>query len=221
MADVYISCDPRDLAAARHFQEELQKMGISCHISGSDLTAGSVSGKTVPIQLLQASFFVILVSRRSVSSPIVKNELFQATEANRIILPVHLDNAPLSDTFHFYLGTRQWINAAWRMSAASEELCRVISGKPDPNASKAKNEDKSLVIRILICAFIGIVYIVLSHTSFTLLQHTNNDLHWDIDGILSLIAIVAMYLTVAPAFGGYKTFLRTILGKLWDAIRGK
>lgn len=232
MADVYISCAPKNTAAAKHIQKNLKEKGISSFICTDALPSGGSSENAAPAELLSAVCFVVLVSKHSLSSAIVKNELYWASRENRIILPMLLDDALPNDTFHFYLGTKQWIMAKRRFSAASKELCDVIWAELHGIPQKTKNdtEDKAqmmrkdkkeICIRTGLVVLILVAYLIANTVSFNELREENLDLSWKIDNILSLVMIVAIFLVTAPLFGGYKVFLRTVLEKLRDAFRGE
>ena len=228
MENVYISCAPKDAAAAQRFCSELEARGFGCCISIAEPSAGPVSADQIPPALLLARFYVPLVSRHSLSSAVMKNELYWATEENISIFPVHLDKAPLNDTFLFYLGTRQWISAKRNLGPAVRKLCSVLCDELDPQQKHTHDlpegfdkSDKKLIFRLLLCVVCVLAYMIATSILSSQLQKTNFSLYWNIDGILGLVMGVSVILIMAPAMGGYKVFLRTIAEKLRDALRGK
>ena len=224
MADVYISFAPQDAAKAHSLQKELNKRGLTCRTSGIH--------QEITREIQNARFFVVLVSRNSIDFAQMKQELYLATEADCKIFPIRLDNKPLNDTFVFYLGAKQWITAGCRFSNASKELCDAICREQDhnsktelpdekSNADHLNKHDKGLIVRLIILFLLIVARLVIMSVNTELILGENLDLFWDIDIILDLILVVAIFLLLAPCFGGYKVFLRTVLEEIRDAMRGK
>lgn len=232
MADVYISFSTKDVAVACQIKKELEGKGLSCYLSCGEIEAGKSNPNFVYPEILNAKTVVFLVSRNAMESPVAKNELYQAALANRPIFPVRLDNAPLNDTISFYLGTRQWINAKRRLVTTSAELYDTIctelyqtNQKPESDTMDQTKinfqKDKDLGVRLLAVVGVIVAYMVILAISFANLRESNLGLYWKYNMILSVVAGVGIIFICAPAFGGYKVFLRTITEKIRDAFRGK
>lgn len=230
MPDVYISCSSRDEASARRLMKALKEMGISSRCSEGDVVLRDNTIPLMPAALRGAEFFVILISRSALKSERVRAELKWAGENKLPLLPVRLDQTPLYECFDYYLHAKQWIIADRKMTAAASELAALIeaNGDPDPSAIGMNGEkkadfyykdDKKFVIRVVVLALICMTYLVAGN--ILRVELGNSDLYWNVDGAFSLVLLVVIVVLFAPLYGGYKTFLRMLLGKLWDAIRGK
>lgn len=228
MEDVYISCTPTDAAAAKRFCSDLEASGIRCRVCIADPSARPASTGSIPPVLLCTRIYVPLVSRHSLSSAVMKNELYWATEEYIPIFPVYLDKAPLNDSFSFYLGTKQWISVKRSLGTASKKLCRVIRDELEPQQKKtaepADNSEKEtnrLIIRAMLCIGCVLAYLIISTVLSSLMWDTHYSLFWNIDAVLGLAVGVIIFFIMAPMYGGYKVFLRTIAEKLRDAFRGE
>lgn len=234
MSDVYISCCPKDEPSARRLVTALEKQGLSSEYStGAAPVSGVNTIPLMPAALREAQFCVILISRHALKSERVRAELNWAGEHKLILLPVRLDQTPLRNSFEYYLGTKQWTVADRKMTATAKALAEQIQliravgpsavahAVPEDDPDFLHRNDKQMVIRILLLVLVVLAFVVSSNILYAKLGRSDPGLYWKIDSILSLIPLAAIVILMGPMFGGYKTFLRTLFSKIWDALRGK
>lgn len=117
--DAFISFSSRDESAARAIVDELERHGVRCWMSSRDLTQASHLSKdgyapAIMSAIREAELFLILLSHDSLESEHVKNELGQATDQKKVMLPVRLEACPprLPDSFQYHLNRHQTVDLA-------------------------------------------------------------------------------------------------------------
>lgn len=117
--DAFISFSSRDEVTARAIVDEFERSGVRCWMSCRDLaTASHLStdgyAQAIMSAIREAALFVVLLSHESLESPHVKNELGQATDQKKLMLPIRLEACPprLPDSFQYHLNRHQTVDLA-------------------------------------------------------------------------------------------------------------
>lgn len=102
---VFISYSSKDQAVADMLVKALAEKGIGCWIADKSIDAGSYA-RQIMQGLREAKIFAVLMSKNSVASPHVKNEIdraFARLNQGMKIMPLLLDDTPLDDECEYYL----------------------------------------------------------------------------------------------------------------------
>lgn len=107
---IFISKSSNDKEYALWLCQKLENYGYKCWISERDINEFEEWDKGISQAVRNCTYFIILVSRHSIGSGQVRNELRLASNYNCIKIPIRLDLSPLPDDFIYHLGT-QMLNA--------------------------------------------------------------------------------------------------------------
>lgn len=110
MSEVFISYSTKDKQYAQSILASLEGNGIACWIAPRDIPPGEDYAGEITKAIRGSSVFLVLVSDHSMDSDQVKNEINLATEYRKNIIPCRLQDLPLSDSFKYHLGTKQWVD---------------------------------------------------------------------------------------------------------------
>lgn len=113
-----------------NFVDEVKKIlannNIDYWIDKDDSVAGMDYAANIVKSIKSRKVFILVVSKESIASRHVLNELNTAVNADRIIIPVKIDDIPLSDAFEYYLGKTQWIEAHEESNIWKEQLLEAV-----------------------------------------------------------------------------------------------
>ncbi|MBQ8830759.1 MAG: TIR domain-containing protein [Oscillospiraceae bacterium] len=124
--DVFISYSTKDQHAADLLADELGKRGVSTWIATRNMTEGSFA-KQIVAAIRAAKVFVVLISRDSINSPHVLNEIDKAFSRLRDgikIMPFLIDDTELNDECDYYLCRQEWFDGK---NPPLEEKVRVFA----------------------------------------------------------------------------------------------
>ena len=112
--DVFISYSSKDRVISDLLYDEFKKRGISCWYAPEDIKEGAAYAKEILRGINNSKIFVVIISKNSIKSEQVKNEIDRAT--NRVkdgimIIPLRIDNCELDEECEYYLCRRQWYQA--------------------------------------------------------------------------------------------------------------
>jgi protein-L-isoaspartate O-methyltransferase len=113
--DVFISYSTRDQESCSRIAEELEAAGLRCWYSARDHPLSRDGYAEAIISAIEETqLFVILLSHDSLESAHVSNELAQATNRRKAILPVRLRECPprLTKSFQYHLERHQHVDLA-------------------------------------------------------------------------------------------------------------
>lgn len=102
---VFISYSTEDQAIADMLVRQLEEKGIGCWIANKSIDPGSYA-KQIMRGIRETKIFAVLISRHSIASPHVKNEIdraFARLNQGMKIMPLILDDAPLDEECEYYL----------------------------------------------------------------------------------------------------------------------
>ncbi len=125
MADrksVFISYSSKDRAFVNRIVHKLEEMGIYCWQAPEHIPAGSSYAKEIPKAIRECEVFLLFLSERSQDSIWVEKETDSAISERKNIIPFQIDDAPLNETFRFYLNNVQMIYYAQNPEMAMREL---------------------------------------------------------------------------------------------------
>ena len=126
-AFVFISYSSKDTAIAEQTRYVLTNNGISCWMAPQSIPAGSDYGAEIPKAIANCGALVLLLSKSSQASSWVPKEVGSAISKGKIVIPFHVDDSDMSETFDFMLTNNQRIAAYNRMSEAYRELVRRLT----------------------------------------------------------------------------------------------
>ncbi len=111
---VFISYASEDQKVVETLSSMIEKKGFSCWYAGRSIIQGSYA-KAIVKGISEASYFIVMISKNSLQSQHVLNEIDLAFNEKRHkmrILPVRLDGEEMTAEFLYYLSRQQWMEAA-------------------------------------------------------------------------------------------------------------
>ncbi|MCR5835602.1 MAG: toll/interleukin-1 receptor domain-containing protein [Lachnospiraceae bacterium] len=129
MPSIFISYSSMDQEIADKLVSCLEKRGLDCWIASRDIHEGSYA-KQIIQAIRGASVFIVLISKNSIVSEQVKNEIDRAF--NRIkegmkIIPFILDNSELDEECEYYLCRQEmFFGQKPPVDKRIDELCKLI-----------------------------------------------------------------------------------------------
>ena len=92
----FVSYSRKDAAAfAARLIKSLEGLGIDCYQDVSDIQPGEDWGDALARAIERATHVLVVVSRASLESPNVKDEIGYAREKNKVIVPLLIEDLPL------------------------------------------------------------------------------------------------------------------------------
>lgn len=140
--NVFISYSSKEYVEACRLKSVIESNGIDCWMAPQSIPAGSDYSAEIPSAIRNCDAFVLLLSFAAQNSIWVPKELDFALSCKKTILPFHLDESDLNDSFNFRLSNVQRIEAYNRMTAAYQHLIRKLRalGKAEDDAVHIDNE---------------------------------------------------------------------------------
>ena len=110
--DIFISYSTVNSVEAEKICYELEVVGYKCWYAPRDILPSQAYPEQIIQGIKEAKYFVLLHSKNSTVSRYVVREVTKALSLEKIIVPILLDNASLSENMEFILETCQWIDAS-------------------------------------------------------------------------------------------------------------
>jgi len=110
--DIFISYSTVNTEEAEKICYELEKEDYKCWYAPRDILPSQAYPEQIIQGIKEAKYFVLLHSKNSTVSRYVVREVTKALSLEKIIVPILLDNASLSENMEFILETCQWIDAS-------------------------------------------------------------------------------------------------------------
>ncbi|CAA6808251.1 MAG: Unknown protein [uncultured Sulfurovum sp.] len=110
--DVFISYSTVNTIEAEKVCFELENEGYKCWYAPRDILASQQYPAEIMKGIKASTYFILLHSKNSTVSKYVVREVTKALSLEKIIIPILLDTAPLSENMEFILETCQWIDAS-------------------------------------------------------------------------------------------------------------
>ena len=108
---MFISHSGADAAAAVQVTATLEAAGIPCWIAPRDIPFGAEYNAAIMDALNRCRALILVYSRHSAASDAVLREVERAVNRKVAVMPVRIENMPVSQGLEYLISTRQWINA--------------------------------------------------------------------------------------------------------------
>jgi hypothetical protein len=109
--DVFVSYSQADKAAADRICEVLEQNEIGCWMAPRNIPAGVTWANSIVSAIGTCRVMALICSSHSIGSRQVSRELELADAHKLPIVPVRLEDAPLSGDMLYFLGNTQWFDA--------------------------------------------------------------------------------------------------------------
>lgn len=109
--DTFISYSHHDKAIADATCAALEAAGIRCWVAPRDIVHGTDWGESIIDAITGAKVMVLIFSGASNISPQVKREVERAVSRSIPIIPLRLENVPMSKSLEYFLSTSHWLDA--------------------------------------------------------------------------------------------------------------
>lgn len=109
MFDCFISYSRKDGSVVDTIRLTLESKGYTCWIDRENSIAGLDYASSIVKGIRESKIFIFILSANSIRSRHVLNELNSAVNADKIIMPIRIDDAPISYGIEYYLGKTQWL----------------------------------------------------------------------------------------------------------------
>lgn len=109
--DVFISYSSKDKPVADAACATLESHGVRCWIAPRDVLAGEEYAASLINGLSDSRLMVLVFSADSNRSPQVLRELERAVSKGLPILPLRIEDAPMSPAMEYYISSRHWLDA--------------------------------------------------------------------------------------------------------------
>ena len=106
----FISHCSKDIKIVEQIVNVVKDCGIPYWKAPEMIPAGSNYAKEIPKALKNCSIFLFIVSEAAQNSVWIEKELDSAVNARKKIIPVRIDDTPLSDMYTFYMNNIQMID---------------------------------------------------------------------------------------------------------------
>ena len=142
--DVFISHSSADLAVSEKLYEYLEENGIKCWIDTKNVTGLYARSIIEGIKLSQ--IMVLVLSSNSNVSPHVENEVDNAFNERKIIIPFRIEDIEMSDVLLYYLRKSHYVDGYLDPVAAFAELKeQIISNLPEKKQDKELHDALTLI----------------------------------------------------------------------------
>jgi hypothetical protein len=107
---VFISHASEDRLCAGAVCTYLEGNSVPCWLAPRNIQTGEIWATSIVNAINASSVFVILCSRHAMSSLQVQRELERAGSKAMPLVPLRLENIPLSGAFEFFLSNAHWLD---------------------------------------------------------------------------------------------------------------
>ena len=108
--DVFISYASPDRTVAETICAALESLHIQCWIAPRNVRVGKIWVEAIVDAIDESHLFLLLLSSNSNSSPQVIREVERAASHNIAIVPIKIDDTPMSKGMEFFISRHQWLN---------------------------------------------------------------------------------------------------------------
>jgi hypothetical protein len=109
--DVFISYSSKDKPVADAACATLESSGVRCWIAPRDVLAGDEYAASLVNGLSNSRLMVLVFSANSNRSPQVLREVERAVSKGLPILPLRIEDAPMSQAMEYYISSQHWLDA--------------------------------------------------------------------------------------------------------------
>ncbi len=107
---IFISHSTADGSVAQTLCDHLERNGLKCWIAPRDIAAGQHYDEEIVRGLDKCDSLLMVLSKAAVASKHVEREVFLASERELRIVPIRIENVPLSESLQYQIGRAQWID---------------------------------------------------------------------------------------------------------------
>lgn len=109
--DVFLSHSHVDKVFADAICHKLEANAIRCWVAPRDIRPGEDWAEAIINALDTAKVLVLVFSASSNSSPQVRREVERAVNKGLHVLPLRIENVPLSKSLEYFISTQHWLDA--------------------------------------------------------------------------------------------------------------
>jgi hypothetical protein len=109
--DVFLSHSHQDKVFADAICHSQEAHGIRCWVAPRDIRPSEDWAEAIINALDTARVLVLVFSSNSNSSPQVRREVERAVNKGLHILPLRIENVPLSKSLEYFISTQHWLDA--------------------------------------------------------------------------------------------------------------
>ncbi len=109
--DVFISYSHRDKTVADAACAILEKRGIRCWIAPRDVTPGKDWGGEIVDAIGASQVLILIYSASANESPQIRREVERAVSKGLPVLPVRIEDAPMSKSLEYFISSQHWLDA--------------------------------------------------------------------------------------------------------------
>ena len=136
--DVFISHSSKDKTVADSVCSTLESRGIRCWVAPRDILPGSNWGESIIDAIAGSKVMVLVLSSHSNISDQVAREIERAANKGVAILPLRIEDTPLSKSLEYFLSTAHWLDACSKPSRddldrLADSVEQLTSANPSPN----------------------------------------------------------------------------------------
>lgn len=124
---VFVSHAKADCKLAMELVRSLEAAAIACWIAPDDIPPGADFTATILEAIRTTDYFLLLLTANANGSTFVGNELFQAINDNRTVIPVRLEDIQPAGPIQFNVGRIQWVDLWPGMPERQANLERLIA----------------------------------------------------------------------------------------------
>jgi hypothetical protein len=133
--DVFISHSSADLAVSEKLYKYLEANGIKCWIDTKNVTG--FYARSIIEGIMQSQIMVVVFSGHSNVSPHVENEVDNAFNERKVIIPFRIEDIEMSDVLKYYLRKSHYVDGFLDPVAAFPVLKeQIISNLPEKRKEK-------------------------------------------------------------------------------------
>lgn len=228
--EIFISYSSYNFKEAERLGKELSLLGVSYWLAPNQLVYGTEYSGQITEAIRGARILIVLISKESLQSHQVLNEIALATEYKKEIIAYRLDNEPLNDRFKYYLVARHWIDASTDRLTALTKLTHLIrelrnSQSETPKSKEVLETERVSTEQIFVFVRAGVAMvtvIVWLIVLFILHGYTDGTFLYSVGMVVASVAEVFVLIKImGPAFGGSGKFVRQIIDEIVKAFKGK
>jgi dienelactone hydrolase len=178
--DVFISYSNKDKKPADAVCSIMEKNGIRCWVAPRDITPGVPFAEAIIDGIKGSKVFVLVYSSNSNQSQQVVKEVDRAVHHGLAIIPLRLEDVPMSKQLEYYVSNVHWLDALTPpLEKHINKLCKVVkmlltmdnvdsddieevlSSETIKQAEHRKDDMKHKLTRILIPAFSTLLVLII------------------------------------------------------------
>lgn len=108
---VFLSYSKTDRAFAEATCAKLESAGVKCWMAPRDIMPGAIWGEAIIDAIITSQLMILVFSRAANKSQQVAREVERAASRNVPLMPLRIEDVPLSKALELYLSTSQWLDA--------------------------------------------------------------------------------------------------------------